>query len=74
VEVKVANWGDDFFSLAGASGGVRVAAEHLAMARLQAFDTHCWKFYELPAQWWICQVCLLPIEATCGRPCAGVSL
>lgn len=62
----VIGWGDG-----AVPDGVRVAAEHLAAARLRWFDSHRWKVYELPAQWWICSECLLPIEATGARACTG---
>lgn len=66
----MAVWGDDFSPI-GSRPGVRVAAEHLVVARLLAFDSHRWKVHELPAHWWICQDCLLPLEATGLRRCAG---
>jgi hypothetical protein len=65
----VVNWGDDYPLGAHPRAGVRSAAEHLAAARLEAFDSHRWVASPLPGRRWICTACWRTIEATHGRPC-----
>jgi hypothetical protein len=50
---------------------VHVAAERLAVAQLDAFDTHAWAVFHLPRQEWICATCWRSLEGSHARRCIG---